>query len=291
MKKYLLLRDNAQSGPYALEDLRRLTLKPLDLIWIEGVSTRWHPVSECRELQDFIVKPARRPVVNFVSVSRRPAVPAAEIPAPTPVDGFGEKVRRQPRKFHFRPMPRAGSPTWILGLFICLIGGTVVVEKILETPQAEGIMPEKMAAQPLPAVPEEQSVARPADIDYQNAIKKETITPDSVAKPISAASLKSLRRQVIIGTNKLRTGIFGGIDDLQVKVYNGSGQLLDKVNLLVQFFRPNGTPLREERYSIYSVKPHSEKILVVPPGKRGVRVKYKLIGVETKEEVPELTTA
>jgi hypothetical protein len=189
-------------------------------------------------------------------------------------------------------MPRSGSPIWILGLFICVVAGAAIVKNVLENPQTENyISPVKMAAQPLPALPEEKSIARPADIDYQNAIKKETVTPDSASKPVSAISLKALRRQVTIATNEYRNSIFGGINDLQVKVHNGSGLVLDKVNLLIEFFKPNGAPLRQERYSVYGVQPYSQKILVVPPSKRGVKVRYKLLGVETKEPAPEQTTA
>jgi hypothetical protein len=305
MKNYLLLRDNVQSGPYALEDLERLTLRPLDLVWIEGESTRWYAVTERPELARFVVKPKRQPPVPYMpgvtryAVSRpRRAEPVAPAPDPTetsaphPVPEFQEVVRRQPRKFHFRPMSRTSSPIWILGLFICVVAGAAIVKNILENPQAEAyISPVKMAAQPLPALPEEKSIAKPADIDYQNAIKKETVTPDSLSKPISSISLKSLRRKVTIATNEYRTSIFGGINDLQVRVHNGSEQVLDKVNLLIEFFKPNGAPLRQERYSVYGVQPHSQKILVVPPSKRGVKVRYKLLGVEMKEPAPEQTTA
>jgi hypothetical protein len=303
MKNYLLLRDNVQSGPFALEDLERLTLRPLDLLWIERESTRWYSVSELPELQKFVVAPPRRRgAVAYTprTVTHRPRYSERKSPVTAPMEAAAPPaVRalpefhdnpRQPRKFSFRPAHRHNSPVWIVGLFVCLVAGAVVVEKIMESPQPESITPIKMAAQPLP-MPEEKSLAKPADIDYQNAIKKETITPDSSAKPISRAGLRTLRRQVTIQTNEERVGIFGGINDLQVCVRNGSEQLLQKVNLIVEFFRPNGKSISREQYSVYGVQPHSQKILVVPATRRGMKVRYKLLGVETTEPAPEQTTA
>lgn len=53
MKNYLLLRDNHQSGPYTAENLKKMTLKKFDLIWIEGESFIWKYPSEIKELQRF----------------------------------------------------------------------------------------------------------------------------------------------------------------------------------------------------------------------------------------------
>lgn len=59
MKSYLLLRDNLQSGPYTLDEIRHKELHPLDLVWIEGTSTCWMYPQEVEELKMF-VKPGRK---------------------------------------------------------------------------------------------------------------------------------------------------------------------------------------------------------------------------------------
>jgi hypothetical protein len=50
MKPYLLLRNNIQSGPYSVEELNMLGLKPFDLIWVEGKSFSWKYPTEIDEL-------------------------------------------------------------------------------------------------------------------------------------------------------------------------------------------------------------------------------------------------
>ena len=48
--RYLLLRNNKQSGPYSIDDLIGQQLKPNDLVWTEGKSRAWlHPY----EMEEF----------------------------------------------------------------------------------------------------------------------------------------------------------------------------------------------------------------------------------------------
>jgi hypothetical protein len=51
MKKYLLLRNNKQSGPYTSEELLALGLKSQDLLWVEGKSASWRYPSEFDEFK------------------------------------------------------------------------------------------------------------------------------------------------------------------------------------------------------------------------------------------------
>jgi len=53
MNKYLLLRDNKQSGPYTIDDIRAMGVKSYDLIWVEGRSAAWAYPGEIDEIQSF----------------------------------------------------------------------------------------------------------------------------------------------------------------------------------------------------------------------------------------------
>ena len=50
MKRYSLLRNNRESGPYTFRELKALGLAANDLIWIEGESTSWTYPTEIDEL-------------------------------------------------------------------------------------------------------------------------------------------------------------------------------------------------------------------------------------------------
>ncbi len=54
MLAYLLLRDNIQSGPYSLEELKLAGIRSTDMLWIEGRSSEWRYVDEIQELQAFV---------------------------------------------------------------------------------------------------------------------------------------------------------------------------------------------------------------------------------------------
>src|SRR5688572_4519767 len=52
MTTYILLRSNKESGPYSIEQLRELGVKPNDLIWVEGQSASWRNPHEIPQLKD-----------------------------------------------------------------------------------------------------------------------------------------------------------------------------------------------------------------------------------------------
>jgi hypothetical protein len=53
-KIYSLLRNNKQSGPYSLEELLQMTLKPFDLIWVNGTSSGWSYPTEIEALKIYV---------------------------------------------------------------------------------------------------------------------------------------------------------------------------------------------------------------------------------------------
>ncbi len=53
MNRYLLLRDNKQSGPYSVAEIIERGIKPYDLVWLEGKSAAWRYPSEIEELKAY----------------------------------------------------------------------------------------------------------------------------------------------------------------------------------------------------------------------------------------------
>lgn len=65
MANYLLLRDNREKGPYSLNELLELGLKPYDLVWIEGKSAAWRYPSEVEELKAYTSVSEEQPFDRF----------------------------------------------------------------------------------------------------------------------------------------------------------------------------------------------------------------------------------
>src|SRR5688500_7729877 len=57
MTTYILLRDNKESQPYTITDLKSLGLKSSDLIWVEGQSVFWQHPNQIKELRPFVDSP------------------------------------------------------------------------------------------------------------------------------------------------------------------------------------------------------------------------------------------
>ena len=51
---YRILRNNKEQGPYSLDELVQLSLRPYDLIWLEGKSACWRYPSEIEELKPYL---------------------------------------------------------------------------------------------------------------------------------------------------------------------------------------------------------------------------------------------
>jgi hypothetical protein len=65
MPSYRLLRSNKESGPYTLNDLVALGLKPYDLVWVDGRSAAWRYPSEVAELKEYAPAVEEQPYDRF----------------------------------------------------------------------------------------------------------------------------------------------------------------------------------------------------------------------------------
>ena len=54
MRRYLLLRNNQQSGPYSKDELASIRLRSFDLVWQEGESQAWKYPTEIDELTNLV---------------------------------------------------------------------------------------------------------------------------------------------------------------------------------------------------------------------------------------------
>src|SRR5688572_28833360 len=85
-KIYSLLRSNKQSGPYTLEELLQLNLKPFDLVWVEGKSAGWNYPTEIESLKIYVSTAAnpieKRETANSVEPTS-PFIPINETTIPS----------------------------------------------------------------------------------------------------------------------------------------------------------------------------------------------------------------
>ncbi len=80
MKMYLLLRNNKQSGPHSLDELKSMGLKAYDLVWLEGKSAAWRYPSEIEELSSFAPIVEEQPFDRFYKKATPAASPTVTLP-------------------------------------------------------------------------------------------------------------------------------------------------------------------------------------------------------------------
>jgi hypothetical protein len=81
MDTYLLLRSNKQSGPYSLQQLVSLGLKPYDLVWLEGKSAAWRYPSEVDGLKSYAPATEEQPYDRFYKKTEENIVTKPKQPA------------------------------------------------------------------------------------------------------------------------------------------------------------------------------------------------------------------
>jgi hypothetical protein len=101
----------------------------------------------------------------------------------------------------------------------------------------------------------------------------------TAAVPSKKIKKVDLKKQIRLSTNNYKVGLFGGINGLQLTVFNTSPQAVDKVIVAVDYLRPNGAVVQSENVAFSSIKPRGAQTISIPGSNRGVKVRYKILKV------------
>lgn len=296
MKKYLLLRDNEESGPFSFEEITSKGLKAYDLIWIEGESSGWKYPVEIDELKNFVhdepvcftkeknvfvslpsnfsLKKRKEEVDEKYSYPINEGEPVLETNYLQPLEELKEnyssyqqnKPRHKTKLFH----PNIGN---VAAVFIGVMLSAFIIKKMVDdsitTPSEESI-----AAIPIT----DREPAPDNSENFKNAIVMEIVP---VFKPNKKTTLKhkDIKKQLTIKNNQYKVGLFGGINGLQLTVFNASPHFVDKVIVTVDFLRPNGEVVQSENVLFSSIKSKDAQTISIPGSNRGVKVRYRILKV------------
>jgi hypothetical protein len=291
MKRYLLLRENQESGPYSVEDLSRKGLLSYDLIWEEGKSLQWMYPYEIPELSSIPVKRQQKTsTVKNTSYSPPPVFEEESVCINRLVDPVlvaDEKVRdesTEANKFSF-PNESKNSGLWIVGLVIALISSAFVVKNIVENFEHDPIR--KEVSQAAIPVQDEMYESEEADPSYQNALTTEVIAVDTtIFATTKKPSEKELKKQVSLQATPLSTA-----NDLQLTVKNASKQNIDRVTVEIKFLKPGGEVVKTEHFDVNAIPANGERILPIPDNHMGLKVKYRIVGIEAVHQKASIRNA
>ena len=281
MSNYLLLRNNLQTGPYSLEELKTRGLQPTDLVWIQGKSDGWTHATDIEELAVFIndVSDHASPVQQNASMTAA-ALPIDRAPSPEQHFNLETKYTRpldEIKEMYVHHLQKKGKAklyktVLALSIIVILALSGLLIKKIVDKPESVQI---KIATAP-PAVSEPVTNSE----NFQNALSKEFIPIETKPKKLKPVDLKKL---VNVQANDYHVKILGGINDLQLTVQNFSDHLLDKVVIKVDYLKRKGEVVNSELVTIKNIKSQDSKTIDVPPSSRGVKIKYSILTVQSQE--------
>jgi hypothetical protein len=303
MKKYLLLRDNRQSGPHTIEQMGSIGLHPLDLIWIENESTSWKYPEEIEELKDFsrhdvsslqsdhLPKKNEKVFIslpyNFTAKNRlhedheysllpvNEMEPVLETHYTKSLEDLKENYRHSKQKktiWEKRILPSANAAS-VIAVFLGVMLGAFIIKKWVDGYEP---VPEE-TAMAIPAI-DREAVKQPEE-NIQNALVTEIVPVYKNTPAVKKTKKINVKNQLKLSNNKYKVGLFGGINGLQLTVFNTSAQVVDRVIVAVDYLRPNGAVVQSENVAFTSIKPKGAQTISIPGSNRGVKVQYKILKV------------
>lgn len=302
MKQYLLLRNNRETGPHSLEQLGSIGLFSLDLIWIENESTSWSYPEEIEELKNLVKHDLplgrsnqQQPQSDKIFVSLPPGfIPKQNVTGidetyslhsdVAPVSDTDTVHSTIELKENYRTTD-VKKPVWnkrifsssqaasVAAIFIGVMIGAFVVKKTVDG-YVPGTTEEEIADTPII----DREVETQPDENVKNALATE-IVPVYKAQPAKAVKKINVKNQLKLSSNNYKVGLFGGINGLQLTVFNLSPQQVDKVIVALDYLKPGGAVVQSENVSFSTIKPKAAQTISIPGSDRGVKVRYKILKV------------
>lgn len=155
MNKYFLLRENKESGPFTLGEIRSKHLVKSDLVWVEGLSMQWNHPTELDDLKEHVqrfhltYRDQDSSLKRSVKVVETPVAFAPQIKRDRQYSWLTgskmhplvlnerkdarERSMRNDRRFEFRSSLRPSRGIWLAGLFAGMLATAFVVKKLVET--------------------------------------------------------------------------------------------------------------------------------------------------------------
>ena len=105
--------------------------------------------------------------------------------------------------------------------------------------------------------------------------KSEQVKPKT--RPVNMGRLVNVR------ANNYKQRAFGGVMNLELTVNNDSKFELDKVVVELQYLKPSEQPIKTERIVFNSIEANGSQTLKIPDYLRGVKVAYRVTGIESSQ--------
>jgi hypothetical protein len=136
--------------------------------------------------------------------------------------------------------------------------------------------------------PSRQIEPQPSEIDPVTGERASKVRSNNSVRGVEEKAVmkpgkNSLHDLVSVASNDYKRVAFGGIRNLYLTVTNNSKYELDNVIVELQYLKPSEEPLRTENIKFKSIAPNASSTIRVPDTNRGIKVSYKIITIDSKQ--------
>ncbi len=179
------------------------------------------------------------------------------------------------------------------------IDGTVASEEVPQTPSnavdysnstaSLGLPPKSATGNSSARQRPVSNVSKKQEANLQPEEEKQSIVVPTVLtendKPVRTleSNRKAIFEKVTVENNKYKTGVLGGINNLELKLTNHSAFQLEEVEVDVKYLGSEGKVVKTQTVYFTNVAPGENLSVRVPKSNRGVTVSYSVRKINTKE--------
>lgn len=128
--------------------------------------------------------------------------------------------------------------------------------------------------------------------EYQNALTRETVAAADTgasAEPVIAKKKNpAISSKITVTGSKYKATLKSGLQNLTLKIFNGTENMLQKVTVEVDYLGRRGELVKTETFDASGLAPQQERIIEIPDGTPCTKVRYRIAEVRSKKHVTQL---
>ncbi len=128
-----------------------------------------------------------------------------------------------------------------------------------------------------------QEIKNQPEEEKSSIVVPTVLTEDDKPVRTLESNRKIIFEKVTVENNKYKTGVLGGINNLELKLTNHSAFQLEEVEVEVKYLGSEGKVVKTQTVYFTNVAPGENLSVRVPKSNRGVSVSYSVRKINTKE--------
>jgi uncharacterized protein YneF (UPF0154 family) len=127
-----------------------------------------------------------------------------------------------------------------------------------------------------PAITESEPVAS------NNPPVEENKEKETYKQAALESARKNIHQMLLVENSKFKTGVLGGISNLNMTISNNSRFPLDQVEIEIKYFGPEQKLVKTQKLLFNDLAPGEQKTLEAPRTSRGVTIDYAITRINSK---------